>query len=123
MHNIKSHIIHRYLPNGMEVYLHPSDFAPIVSIQVLVKAGSIDEDDKENQEGGLAHVLEHMLFKGTKKYPNTGQIASTVEFEGGDINAYTTFDHTNYHLTAPSSFALKGSELLLDVVQNDNNEF
>lgn len=118
MHNLKSQIIHRYLPNGMEVYLHPSDFAPIVSIQVLVKAGSIDEDDKEVQEGGIAHVLEHMLFKGTKKYPNTGQIASTVEFEGGDINAYTTFDHTNYHLTAPSSFALKGAELLLDVVQN-----
>ena len=118
MHNIKSHIIHRYLPNGMEVYLHLADFAPIVSVQVLVKTGSIDEDDKEVQEGGIAHVLEHMLFKGTKKYPNTGQIASTVEFEGGDINAYTTFDHTNYHLTAPSSFALKGAELLLDVVQN-----
>jgi zinc protease len=118
MYNMKNPIIHRYLPNGMEVYLHPSDFAPIVSIQVLVKVGSIDEEDNEVQEGGIAHVLEHMLFKGTKKFPNTGQIASTVEFEGGDINAYTTFDHTNYHLTAPSSFALKGAELLLDVVQN-----
>jgi zinc protease len=118
MYNMKTPIIHRYLPNGMEVYLHPSDFAPIVSIQVLVKVGSIDEEDKETQEGGIAHVLEHMLFKGTKKFPKTGQIASTVEFEGGDINAYTTFDHTNYHLTAPSSFALKGAELLLDVVQN-----
>ncbi|KAB8033434.1 M16 family metallopeptidase [Fluviispira multicolorata] len=111
----KHKIIHRYLSNGMEVYLHPSDFAPIVSIQVLVKAGSLDEEDFE---GGVAHVLEHMLFKGTKKFPETGQIASTVEFEGGDINAYTTFDHTNYHLTAPAAFAKKGAELLLDVVQN-----
>lgn len=115
-------IIHRYLNNGMEVYLHPTDFAPIVSLQILVKAGSIDEEDFE---GGAAHVLEHMLFKGTKKFPNAGQIASTVEFEGGDINAYTTFDHTNYYLTAPSSFAKKGAELLVDVVQNsllDENE-
>ncbi|WP_186644582.1 M16 family metallopeptidase [Fluviispira vulneris] len=115
MLNSKNKIIHRYLSNGMEIYLHPSDFAPIVSIQVLVKTGSLDE---EEFEGGVAHVLEHMLFKGTKKFPETGQIASTVEFEGGDINAYTTFDHTNYHLTAPAAFAKKGAELLLDVVQN-----
>lgn len=108
-------VIHRYLSNGMEVYLHPTDFAPIVSLQVLVKVGSIDEEDFE---GGAAHVLEHMLFKGTKKFPQSGQIASTVEFAGGDINAYTTFDHTNYYLTAPSSFTKDGAELLLDVVQN-----
>lgn len=108
-------IVHRYLKNGMEVYLHPTNFAPIVSLQVLVKAGSIDEEDFE---GGAAHVLEHMLFKGTKKFPHAGQIASTVEFAGGDINAYTTFDHTNYYLTAPSHFAKQGAELLLDVVQN-----
>ncbi|MES2616015.1 MAG: pitrilysin family protein [Bdellovibrionota bacterium] len=112
---IKQDIIHRYLSNGMEVYLHQTDFAPIVSLQVLVKAGSVDE---EESEGGLAHVLEHMLFKGTKKFPELGQIASCVEFEGGDINAYTTFDHTNYYLTAPSEFVFKGTELLIDVVQN-----
>jgi zinc protease len=110
-------IIHRYLSNGLEVYLHPTDFAPIVSLQIVVKAGSIDEED---HEGGVAHVLEHMLFKGTTKFPEVGQIASTVEFEGGDINAYTTFDHTNYYLTAPSHFVFKGAELLLDVVQNSS---
>ncbi len=112
---MKEKIIHRYTQNGMEVYLHATDFAPVVSLQVVVKAGSIDENDAE---GGLAHVLEHMLFKGTKNYPKAGQIASSVEFEGGDINAYTTFDHTNYHITAPCDFALKGTKLLLDVVQN-----
>lgn len=108
-------IIHCHLNNGMEVYLNSTNFAPIVSLQVLVKVGSVDEEERE---GGAAHVLEHMLFKGTKKFPGLGQIASTVEFEGGDINAYTTFDHTNYHLTAPSLFVRKGTELLLDVVQN-----
>lgn len=108
-------VIHRYLANGMEVYLHPSDFAPLVSLQVLVKAGSIDEADFE---AGVAHVLEHMLFKGTHKHPGIGEIASTVEASGGDINAYTTFDHTLYYITAPSGFAAKGTEILLDVVQN-----
>ncbi|MBX9704242.1 MAG: insulinase family protein, partial [Silvanigrellaceae bacterium] len=113
---IKSqNIMHRFLANGMEVYFEANHFAPIVSIQVMVKVGSIDEED---QEAGIAHVLEHMLFKGTKKYPLVGQVASTVELHGGDINAYTTFDHTNYHLTAPSHFTKQGCELLLDVVQN-----
>ncbi len=110
-----SSLIHKKLANGMEVYLHPTNAAPVVSLQVLVKVGSIDE---EEQEGGMAHVLEHMLFKGTKKFPAIGQIASMTEASGGDINAYTTFDHTNYYLTAPSDFAEKGSEMLLDVVQN-----
>ena len=112
---MNENVIHRYLANGMEVYLHETNFAPIVSLQIVVKAGSLDE---EEVEGGVAHVLEHMLFKGTQKFPELGQIASTVEFEGGDINAYTTFDHTNFHLTAPCEFAHKGTELLLDVVQN-----
>lgn len=107
--------VHRFLPNGMEVYLHKTDFAPVASVQVWVKAGSIDE---EPQEFGVAHVLEHMLFKGTKKFPLSGQVASLVEFAGGDVNAYTTFDHTVYYFTAPSSFVKEGAELLLDVVQN-----
>lgn len=110
-----SNIIHKILPNGMEVYLHPTNFAPVVSLQVLVKVGSIDEED---DEGGMAHVLEHMLFKGTQKFSQIGQVASMVEAAGGDINAYTTLDHTNYYLTAPSSFTQKGTEILLDVVQN-----
>lgn len=112
---MSNNIIHKTLKNGLEVYLHPTDFAPVVSLQILVKVGSIDEEDTE---GGMAHVLEHMLFKGTKKFPEIGKIAYMVEAAGGDINAYTTVDHTNYYLTAPSDFTLKGTEILLDVVQN-----
>lgn len=108
-------MIHRYLSNGMEVYLVQNDFAPLVSLQVLVRAGSQDEADFE---GGVAHVLEHMLFKGTKNFPKSGEIANKVEAAGGDINAYTTFDHTLYYLTAPSSFLDEGTVLLLDVVSN-----
>ena len=108
-------VVHRYLPNGMEVYLESSDFAPLANVQVWVRTGSIDE---EEHEAGVAHVLEHMLFKGTEKCPVSGQIASLIETEGGDINAYTTFDHTVYYFTGPASFAIKGAELLHDVVSS-----
>ena len=107
-------IIHKYLDNGLEVCLCPTDFASIVSCQLVVKVGSIDE---ETSEGGMSHVLEHMLFKGTKNYPNPGDIASLVEKAGGEMNAYTTFDHTNYYITAPKCFVGQGAEVLLDMAQ------
>lgn len=104
---------HRYLRNGMEICLAQNDFAPLVTLQILVKAGSIDERPGEE---GMAHVLEHMLFKGTKQFPEAGAIASMVESSGGDINAYTTFDHTVYYMTVPEHFALQGARILFDVV-------
>lgn len=104
---------HRYLRNGMEICLAQNDFAPLVTLQILVKAGSIDERPGEE---GMAHVLEHMLFKGTKQFPEAGLIASMVESSGGDINAYTTFDHTVYYMTVPEHFALQGARILFDVV-------
>lgn len=112
---MKTNLLHKYLANGMEICLSPNDFAPLVSLQIWVKAGSIDEEPGEE---GIAHVLEHMLFKGTEKFPVSGQVASLVETAGGDINAYTTFDHTVYYLTGPSSFVMDGVDLLCDVVQN-----
>jgi zinc protease len=99
----------------MEVYIEANDFAPLVSLQLRVKAGSIDEQD---DEAGVAHVLEHMLFKGTTKYPSSEAVAGLVESAGGEINAYTTFDHTNYYINAPSSFLFKGSELLFDMASD-----
>ena len=101
--------IHKYLPNGLEVYLEQLDFAPVVSMELMVKVGSIDE---EEHEGGMAHVLEHMLFKGTDSYPVPGEIDAKVENEGGDLNAYTTFDHTLYHINSPISLLWTGLDIL-----------
>lgn len=106
-------ILHRHLPNGMEVFLHEQHFSPVCTIYICVKAGSMDETAAEQ---GMAHVLEHMLFKGSKNYPEPGQLAHRVESAGGDINAYTTFDRTVYELSAPSHFVLEGATLLLDMV-------
>lgn len=110
-----SDTLHRYLDNGMEVHLTESRFAPLVSLQIWVKTGSIDEED---HEAGVAHVLEHMLFKGTKKFPEPAGIAALIEAAGGDVNAYTTFDHTVYYLTGPADFVTRGAEILLDVVSD-----
>jgi zinc protease len=105
--------VHKYLSNGCECYLEQTDFAPLVSLQMWVKTGSIDEQE---HEFGMAHVLEHMLFKGTERFPNTGDVAKLVEAAGGEINAYTTFDHTVYYISAPREFAFQAAELLFDVV-------
>lgn len=111
--SLRTDRVHRHLPGGMEVYLEEQRFAPVFCIYICVKAGSIDESPSEI---GMAHVLEHMLFKGSERYPEPGAIAAVVERAGGEINAYTTFDRTVYELSAPSSFAFEGTELLLDMV-------
>ena len=86
------------LDNGLTVVIEEDDSAPVVSVQMWVKVGSADEPQKL---AGISHVFEHMLFKGTAK-KGVGQIATMIESVGGDINAYTSFDNTVYHLTVPS---------------------
>jgi len=106
-------VLHKNANNGCELYLEQVDFAPLVTLQLWVKTGSLDE---RPHEFGMAHVLEHMLFKGTDTHPKTGDVAKLVEAAGGEINAYTTFDHTVYYINAPREFAFQGTELLFDVV-------
>ena len=105
--------LYKTLESGLEVFVNASDFAPLVSLQLTVKAGSVQEDPAD---AGVAHFLEHMLFKGSRLYPLPGQIADTVERVGGDMNAYTTFDHTCYYINAPAHFAKQGLGVLWEMV-------
>lgn len=105
-----SHLI-RY-PNGFEVLHVPSSAAPVVAMELWVKVGSADE---KLHEAGLAHLVEHMLFKGTAARPH-GEIASEIEALGGEINAYTSADYTVYTVLLASRFALVGLEVLSDAV-------
>ncbi|KAF0094759.1 MAG: zinc protease [Puniceicoccaceae bacterium 5H] len=101
------------LPNGLTV-LHLEDHsADLVAIQAWVHTGSIHEG--EWMGAGLSHFLEHMLFKGTEKR-DCLSIAKEIQAAGGDINAYTTFDRTVYHLELPSEAFALGIELLRDQV-------
>jgi predicted Zn-dependent peptidase len=102
------------LDNGLTVILEEDHSAPVVSFQMWVKVGSADERDAE---AGIAHVFEHMLFKGTGKRA-VGEIAREVERSGGSINAYTSFDNTVYHLTVASRFFSTGLDVISDAIQN-----
>lgn len=104
-------ILERTLANGLEVVIHPTS-APVVSMHVWVDVGSIDEAPPE---AGYSHFLEHMLFKGTKKR-STAQIAGAVEGAGGEMNAFTSFEYTAYHITFPSDRWLLANEILADMV-------
>jgi zinc protease len=104
------------LDNGLRVVLVEDHTAPVVALNVWVRTGSADE---RPEEAGMAHVFEHMLFKGTQKRA-VGEIAATVEGAGGDINAFTSYDMTVYHITMASRDAATGVDVLADAVRNSS---
>lgn len=80
------------LPNGLKVIVKEDHRAPVVVSQIWYKAGSIDEF---NGTTGVAHVLEHMMFKGTKAVP-AGEFSRRIAAAGGRENAFTNRDYTAY---------------------------
>ncbi|MEW6118535.1 MAG: pitrilysin family protein [Pseudomonadota bacterium] len=80
------------LDNGMRVIVQEDRRAPVMVSQVWYRAGSIDEF---NGTTGVAHVLEHMMFKGTKDVP-PGEFSRRIAAAGGRENAFTSRDHTAY---------------------------
>ena len=83
------------LDNGLQVVIIPDHRAPIVTHMVWYKAGAADERPGES---GIAHFLEHLMFKGTKEHPE-GEFSKVVNSVGGNENAFTTDDVTAYHQT------------------------
>jgi zinc protease len=102
------------LKNGLTVVSAPSSAAPVIAFQMWVGVGSADEFSGEE---GLAHVFEHMLFKGTDTRP-VGEIARDVERAGGHINAWTSHDETVFFITLASGYWRKGLEILADAIQH-----
>ncbi|MEO5567288.1 MAG: pitrilysin family protein [Gemmatimonadaceae bacterium] len=84
--------------------------APVVAIVTYVSAGYFDETD---DVVGIAHVLEHMFFKGTPTR-GVGEIAKQTKALGGYLNAGTIYDHTSYYTVLPSSAFAKGLEIQAD---------
>jgi zinc protease len=81
------------LPNGLEVVIIPDRRTPVVTHMVWYKVGSADETAGES---GLAHFLEHLMFKGTHAHPG-GEFSQTVAGFGGQENAFTSYDYTGYY--------------------------
>ncbi len=74
--------------------------SPVISAQIWVKTGSVDE--QRGQEG-ITHFIEHLLFKETDKF-QVGEVANLIEAAGGGLNAYTSFDHTVFYITIASHY-------------------
>ena len=100
------------LSNGLQVVLMEDHSAPVVALQTWVRYGSADED---LDVAGIAHVFEHMLFKGTARFPH-GEIAALIEGAGGTVNAWTSYDETVYHVTMASRFWETGFDVLSDAI-------
>ncbi len=100
------------LHNGLTLLVEENHAAPGVAIQVWMRVGSADELP---DEAGLAHLHEHMLFKGTARR-GPGEIARSIEASGGEINAWTSFDQTVYHVVLASQFFAEGMDVLADAV-------
>lgn len=81
------------LRNGLDVVVIEDHRAPVVTHMVWYRVGAADEAPGES---GIAHFLEHLLFKGTKKHP-PGEFSRVVSANGGSENAFTSYDYTGYY--------------------------
>ena len=85
------------LGNGLQVVVIPDHRTPVVTQMIWYKVGSADETPGKS---GLAHFLEHLMFKGTSKHP-AGEFSQTVLRIGGNENAFTSTDYTGYFQRVP----------------------
>ena len=101
-------------PNGFTLLVREDRAAPVVAIVTRVKAGYFDEPDSEI---GIAHVLEHMYFKGTPTRA-PGEIATATKDVGGWLNAHTIYDATTYITVLPSEKWERGLDIQFDAFAN-----
>ena len=106
----------RTLPNGLRVLVRRDTSAPVVAIVTHVNAGYFDETD---DVAGIAHVLEHMYFKGTSRRA-VGEIARQTKAVGGYLNAATIYDHTVYYTVVPASGFSAALDIQADAYRNSS---
>ena len=111
---VVSPVVRRELGNGVRVVIQEHRTSDVVAVQLWVGAGGRDEAATEL---GLAHYLEHLLFKGTPSRPG-GFIEREVEGVGGRMNAGTSLDYTYFHAVLPAKRAIAAIEMLADIAAN-----
>jgi len=107
---LKINLIHKKFDNGMNVLMVEDHTVPVISYQTWVKAGSADETFGTT---GVAHLFEHLMFKGSDKY-GARAFFNELEAKGASVNAYTTRDYTVYHETFIPSLLTKVIDLESD---------
>ena len=100
------------LDNGLRVIVHKDASTPLVAINLLYCVGAKDENEEKT---GFAHLFEHLMFGGSENYPDFDGI---VEESGGESNAFTCNDYTNFYQTLPVSEIEMGLRLESDRMQN-----
>ena len=100
------------LDNGLEVIIQEDAAHPLCSVQLWVRAGSIHEEAWTG--AGLAHLTEHMMFKGTQNR-TAQQISTSIQALGGQVNAYTSFNRTVYWIDGLAEHAEGYLEILADM--------
>jgi len=102
------------LDNGLEIIVIPNTKVPAVTHTLWYKAGSIDEPQGQS---GIAHFLEHLMFKGTPNVPK-GEFSSRIAKLGGSDNAFTSHDYTGYYQNIPKEHLATVMELESDRMQH-----
>ncbi len=102
------------LPTGQMLYIKEDHSMPIVTIDTWVSTGSVNETPDNN---GVSHFLEHLLFKGTKRFQQ-GQIDRLIESKGATFNAATSDDFTHYYITISSAFFKEALDIHADMLLN-----
>src|SRR3989441_8134128 len=103
------------LSNGLTIVVQEDRSAAVASVQAWCATGSIYED--QHLGAGLSHILEHMLFKGTKTR-GKNEIAQKIQDVGGYINAYTSFDRTVFWIDVPKDGVATALDILADATMN-----
>lgn len=101
------------LANGVRVLTVPMAGIESVTAMVLVRTGSRNETV---EQAGISHVLEHMLFKGTKSYPTPMDIAGAIDGIGGENNAFTGKEYTGYYVTSAARHLPLTMDILSEMV-------
>ena len=105
----------KILKNGLTLLTVPIETAASITMSIFVKAGSRYEEQRIN---GLSHFLEHLHFKGSKKYPSAKKLSETVDSIGGEFNANTGKEHTQYFIRSAYEHLPLVFNLLTDMLQN-----
>lgn len=106
------------LPNGLRLVTDPMPYLRTASIGAWIDVGSRYETAEQN---GLSHMLEHMVFKGTKRR-SARAIAEEIEAVGGHMNAYTSRDHTTYYVRVMREDIPLAVDMLADILQHSTFE-
>jgi predicted Zn-dependent peptidase len=101
------------LRNGLRLHRIPVEGTRSVTILTAFDAGARTERDTEN---GMAHFLEHLVFKGGEKFPHYRDVNEGAERIGAVLNAYTSHDLVAFHITARAERAYEAADLLTDFV-------